>query len=54
MRESVRGGLDHPAKGSWSESATWNAEKGSVGRGAKAAHADLKWGEGNLSRLLKY
>lgn len=38
MRESVRGGLHHPAKGSWSKSATWNTEKGSVGRGVNAAH----------------
>lgn len=38
MGESVRGGLDHPAKGSWSERASWNTEKGSVGHGVNGAH----------------
>lgn len=38
MIETVRSGLDHPAKGSWSKSATWNTKEGSVGWDVNGAH----------------
>lgn len=38
MTETISGCLDHPAKGSWSKSATWNTKIGSVGRGVNATH----------------
>lgn len=48
MRESMRSGLDHPAKGSWSESATWKTQKGSVGGDVNGAHGRSKRGKENL------
>lgn len=37
MSETIGSCLDHPAKGSWSKSATWNTKKDSVGQSLKGA-----------------
>lgn len=42
MSETIRSCLNHPAKRSWSKSATWNTKKGSVGQGVNAAYGGLE------------